>query len=128
MDARHPLHDRRLIEFALAIPDEQRWRSTDTKFVLRSAMGELLPASVRARADKGDYSPTIMQAFEACGGARCFESLEIVRRGWVREEVVASMYNGMRDDFARGDQRYTSHTVRLWVLYGVELWLKHALN
>ena len=128
LDARHPFHDRRLIEFALAIPEEQRWRSSDTKFVLRQGMGELLPASVRMRLDKGGYSQTFMQAFEACGGERCVDALESVRRGWVREKDVTSMYKGMCDAFALGDLEYARDTVRLWMLYGVDLWLKHAFN
>src|SRR5207245_9920484 len=56
MESRFPFNDRRLIEFALALPEEQRWRGTETKFILRRAVGDLLPSSVARRKRKGDFT------------------------------------------------------------------------
>ena len=70
IEARHPFLDRRLIEFCVAIPEDQRWRNGQTKFVLRNAMTNLLPECVRMRLTKGDYSYTFLRAFDACGGER----------------------------------------------------------
>src|SRR5438552_1726703 len=38
LEKRHPLSDRRIVEFALALPEEQRWRGEQPKFILRNAM------------------------------------------------------------------------------------------
>src|SRR5439155_4306510 len=56
MDQRFPFHDRRLVEFALAIPESQRWRGGETKYVLRRASRDLLPPAIRDRRSKGDFS------------------------------------------------------------------------
>lgn len=128
IDARHPFHDRRVIEFALALPERQRWRSTQTKFVLRRALGDLLPAEVSSREVKGDYSHMIADALDASGGERCFEELESARRGWVRPDVVRETYRRMRVLYEKGDEQYSADTFGLWTVYGVELWLKHAFN
>ena len=46
VELRHPFYDRRVVEFAMAIPESQRWRGSTTKLVMRHAMRELLPESV----------------------------------------------------------------------------------
>ncbi len=49
IELRHPLADRRVIEFAFALPQERLYRDGRTKIILRSAMRDLLPGSVRER-------------------------------------------------------------------------------
>jgi asparagine synthase (glutamine-hydrolysing) len=126
IEPRHPFHDRRVIEFAFAIPEEQRWRFEQTKFVLRQAMRGLLPEDVRTRTTKGDYSSMLVEALEASGGEGCFASLELARRGWVRSEPLVDMYRRMRARFTRRDPLYATDTLALWSVYSVELWLRHA--
>ena len=128
VEARHPFHDRRLVEFMLAIPEEQRWRSTATKFVLRQAMSGLLPAEIQTRTTKGDYSHIHMAAFEACGGEACFDSMEMARRGWVCQPTVVEMYRDMHAAFCRRDPSYATHALRLWMVYGLELLLRHGYD
>src|SRR5262249_38221453 len=56
VESRFPFHDRRIVEFALAVPEAQRWRGDQTKVVLRQACAALMPASIRARRTKADFS------------------------------------------------------------------------
>ena len=126
VEARHPFHDRRVIEFLLAIPEAQRWRSTQTKFVLRQALGPLLPPSVASRTTKGEGTHHVIHALDACGGESCFTSLETARRGWVQEDLVLERYRRMRAKFERGDPGFATDTLRLWTVYGLEVWLRHA--
>jgi len=121
-----PLNDRRIIEFGFAIPEEQRWRGDDTKFVLRTAMADLLPDEVCRRHTKGDYSSIFALTLERCGGEQCFTSLELARRGWVDGGRLLAMYRRMSDRFHRGDPMYAWDTLPLWTVYGTELWLRHA--
>jgi asparagine synthase (glutamine-hydrolysing) len=126
VEARHPFHDRRVIEFLLAIPEDQRWRSTKTKFILRNAAAGVLPDSVRTRVTKGDYSHAFIQTFDAFGGEVCFASLETAKRGWVDHNAVRQRYLRMRAAYDRGDESYSLDTRRLWAVFGIELWLRHA--
>ncbi len=59
VELRYPFLDRRLVEFLLAIPDEQRWRGQWPKAVLRRAMKGILPESVRTRKGKADFTPAL---------------------------------------------------------------------
>lgn len=59
IDLRHPFRDRRLIEFALAIPAHQFDKRGMYKYVARQAMQNLLPDQVRLRT----HISTFMQLF-----------------------------------------------------------------
>ena len=126
VEARHPFHDRRVIEFLMAIPEDQRWRSTETKFILRTAAAGVLPDSVRTRVTKGDYSHAFIQAFDAFGGEACFASLEAAKRGWVDHDAVRQRYLRMRAAYDRGDESYSLDTRCLWAVFGIELWLRYG--
>jgi asparagine synthase (glutamine-hydrolysing) len=124
IEQRSPFNDRRIIEFAFAIPEEQRWRHGRPKFLLRQAMRGLLPESVRNRATKADFSHTFVQALQTQGGARLFDSLQTEQLGWINGEEIRGMYRAMEDCYRAGDQRYAGATWPLWMVYGIELWLR----
>ena len=55
LEYRSPLLRLNVVEFGLAIPEDQRWRGAETKFVLRQAMKGLLPEKIRTRKDKAEF-------------------------------------------------------------------------
>lgn len=57
LDARFPFFDRRLIEFCVALPAEQKFADGWTRRVMRNAMRDVLPEEIRTRADKGSLLP-----------------------------------------------------------------------
>ena len=57
LEPRYPFFDRRLIEFCVALPLEQRLSQGWTRVILRRAMEGVLPAQVQWRAAKQDLSP-----------------------------------------------------------------------
>lgn len=56
IEARVPFLDHRLVEFNLALGNDHKIVRSDTKRVLRRAMAEVLPESVRERRDKLGFS------------------------------------------------------------------------
>lgn len=126
IEPRHPFNDRRLVEFALALPEDQRWRGGVTKYVLRQALGPALPAAIRTRADKAEFSGVYPEALEACGGERLFASLESAARGWIDGALLRDMYREMRSLHARGEPGYAAHLGPLWMVVAIELWLQAA--
>jgi asparagine synthase (glutamine-hydrolysing) len=55
IEARYPYLDRRLVEFAMAIPMDQKLRIGETRSVLRRAMQGILPEKVRTRRRKAVF-------------------------------------------------------------------------
>jgi asparagine synthase (glutamine-hydrolysing) len=128
IELRHPLLDKRLVEFALDIPDDQRKRGRFTKFVLRQALGDDLVECVRLRRTKGDFAHAIAEAIEAVGGEQFFESLQIAEAGWVHGDLVADKYRAMRGQYRLGPEVYGEHVPALWMITAVELWFRSAFG
>jgi asparagine synthase (glutamine-hydrolysing) len=124
VEVRAPFFDRRLVELAFALPEDQRWRNDQPKYVLRRAMRELLPDLIRTRATKADFSHVFAQALQADDVRRIFARLMTEELGWVHGDRVRAMYRRMIDFYACGDNRYIQNTWSLWMIYGIELWLK----
>ena len=122
IEERHPFFDRRVVEFAVGIPERQRWRGTETKYVLRHAMGDLLPARVSARTDKADFSLAAAAAVETLVESGVFARLRTAALGWVDADVVGAMYRDMKRRSAAGDERFIDNVFPLWMTGGVELW------
>jgi asparagine synthase (glutamine-hydrolysing) len=55
-ESRQPYLDRRMIEFCMALPSEQRISGGANRVIVRRAMTDLLPESVRSRLTKGAAS------------------------------------------------------------------------
>lgn len=58
VDVRFPFWDKRLIEFCLSLPPEQKINKGWTRMVMRRAMAGILPPEIQWRAGKSDISPS----------------------------------------------------------------------
>jgi asparagine synthase (glutamine-hydrolysing) len=129
LEERSPLADRRLIEFVLALPETQRWRHDQPKFILRQAMRGLLPESVRQRRTKADFSHSVADTLQASyGGTQLFDSLLTERLGWVDGEEVRALYQRLTALYAQGDERYVYSIWPLWMIVSIELWLRFVMG
>jgi asparagine synthase (glutamine-hydrolysing) len=57
VEARYPFFDRRLIEFCVALPANQKFGQGWNRIILRRAMEGILPPEIQWRPRKGDLSP-----------------------------------------------------------------------
>lgn len=126
IESRHPFNDRRLMEFAIALPHEQRKRGAYMKFVLRLAMRNLLPETVRQRLTKAEFSHTFAQAFDLLGGERLFQNLAI--DSWVNSAHVRELHRQMARQYSQNDPGYKALTWPLWMIVGIESWVTMVFN
>jgi asparagine synthase (glutamine-hydrolysing) len=56
VEPRHPFMDKRLIEFCLALPPEQKLKQGWSRIVMRRAMQDILPKSVQWRGGKVNFN------------------------------------------------------------------------
>jgi len=114
LEARVPFLDHRLVELCFSLPPDELIRLGETKSVLRRALGDLLPPTVRARRDKvGFVTPEGDWLRGPLGdlAADVFASQSFRERGFV--------------DAATARRRLQRHRARRLVA-GMELW--RALN
>ena len=125
LEGRHPFYDRRIIEFAFAIPEDQRCRPGMTKYVIRQAGHDLLPESVRWRRSKAEFSHMLVHGLKeitsALGGESSFDSFEVVRRGWVDPRALRAVY------LERMADRY-ANLWPIWATLELEMWSRECLT
>ena len=62
VEPRYPFFDKRLVEYCLALPGEQKLFRGWTRMVMRRSMATILPEGVRWRGDKSDLSPNFLRS------------------------------------------------------------------
>ncbi len=121
VEERHAFHDRRLIEFALALPPHQLSRQGLCKFVLRQAMRGVLPEPIRNRTDKAAFDHTFLNALDDAAKQGRFDALTIVKKGWVCDAAVQRMKRqALQSTVQRGISVVPPFD--LWNIVGLELW------
>ncbi|MGH7247016.1 MAG: asparagine synthase-related protein, partial [Pseudomonadota bacterium] len=126
LELRCPFLDRRLFEFALAIPEDQRNRSGVERYVVRNAMRGILPEEIRTRRVKATYASCFPETLEKAGGARVFEAMETVRLGWFNGGWLAENYAAMMRMYRARDSLYMVNARPLWMAFAIELWFKNV--
>ena len=125
IEGRHPFYDRRVIEFAFAIPEDQRCRPRATKYIFRQPGSGLLPESVRQRRDKAEFSSLLLHGLrdvtEALGGEGAFGSFNVVQRGWVDPEQFRLVYRERMGNAA------VANLWPLWSVLELEMWSRECL-
>lgn len=68
LEVRQPFCDRRVVEFAVSVPESELMRNGQPKALMRSALGERLPAAIRQRVDKANPMALIVQGMAEASG------------------------------------------------------------
>ncbi|MBA2683231.1 MAG: hypothetical protein H0U66_01895 [Gemmatimonadaceae bacterium] len=128
VEIRSPLYDRRIIEFALTRPREERSQGTETKRLLRAAMRGLLPDSILAPRAKrtgetGGYFTRSMRQQLLAMVDTVFEDSQLARVG----VIDALAYRQSVVEYSKGVQ--SNFAVGLYFTLQAELWLRsHSKN
>jgi asparagine synthase (glutamine-hydrolysing) len=115
----HPLLDRRLIEFMVSLPDNQRQRPNCDRYLQRHALKGILPEPIRRRSDKGFGTPVFVEGLARSTAWQEFLTTDsqLVERGiaskqgWSRAIEQASVGQTNGDKF-------------LHAAIAIEVWLK----
>lgn len=106
VEPRYPFFDRRLVEFLLAIPEEQRWRGEWPKAILRHAMSGILPEAVRTRKGKANFTSALrLQLVERQAGMveELIRTSTLAGLGIVRTDQLRRLFEECRAAVGRED-------------------------
>ena len=117
LEARSPLLDHRLVEFAARLPLDRKVRRTRTKILLREVAGGLLPDSILRRPKMG-FSVPVAEWFKGELGNR-FEELALAPDAALRGLVDQAEARHLFEEHRRGNGAYGS---QLWALTMLEMW------
>lgn len=122
VEPRYPFYDRRLLEFCLAVPAEQKLNNGFVRSIMRRALKGTLPELVRWRGDKADARPAIAGALRRFG------------QGLINGVLQAGTLNGFVDlrlleknyiRFLAGDSTGNSD-LNVWGAVTLARWLQSA--
>jgi asparagine synthase (glutamine-hydrolysing) len=117
LEARVPLLDHTVVEFAFRLPARMRLRGKTTKYLLRKAVAPLLPPEVLAKRKEG-FSIPIKNWLRAELRPLLEDLLaaeRVRRRGWFEPRVVQRLV-------AEHLAGRANHSHRLWAMMSLELW------
>lgn len=120
IESRVPFLDYRLVEFIYSLPDNQKIRNGQTKWVMRQALKGILPEKVRNRQDKiGFATPEEIWMKEALGEdmQRVFSSDKFESRGYFQKGKTAEMFGKYLKGEIKNYQLF-------WRLYNLEKWFR----
>jgi len=123
VEARSPLLDKQLIEFAASIPTALRLRGFTTKYLLKKLAARHVPSEIVYRKKRGFVMPiSSWLRGELAGSMRTvLESKSFVDRGWIRPDSVKRM-------IAEHSSQQRNWSEQLWTLFVLELWARVALD
>ncbi|MDP9171908.1 MAG: lasso peptide isopeptide bond-forming cyclase [Acidobacteriota bacterium] len=123
VEARYPFFDRRLIEFCLALPAEQKLGQGWNRLIFRRAMEGVLPPEIQWRGSKGNLSPNFHRrlleldgdnlervASGAASAAQGFLHADAMRRA-LAEYRAAPLAAGGKNSI----QLFTAANLALWL-------------
>jgi asparagine synthase (glutamine-hydrolysing) len=123
IEMRYPFFDRRLAEFCLRIPEDQRRRGNVTKYVLRNAMRDRLPEQVRTKTMKAEFFELFETVlYDPESRARLKNPILLSQTDWLdgnRFLAQIDLPEQPPTDFPRYGQ--------IWMAVGIDLWLENVL-
>ena len=125
-EVRNPFLDYRLVRFGVNLPMTFKVRRGWTKYVLRRAVSESLPASIAWRRDKRGFSTPEARILREELRSRVDELLspeaEMVRRGLVNRRVARARFAAFLNPSSALAQAVASRDI--FQLLSLELWLR----
>jgi asparagine synthase (glutamine-hydrolysing) len=116
LEARAPFLDHRVVEFALTLPLEQKWRGGESKWLLRQLLHQRVPRDLVDRPKMG-FSVPLAELFR--GGLR--EQIENAFAGPLLEDlhICPDPARAAWQDFLAGNNDSVD---RIWTLFALTYW------
>jgi asparagine synthase (glutamine-hydrolysing) len=119
LEARVPLLDHRLVEYAASIPSQQKIKPFQAKYLLKRAFADLLPAPILTRKKMGFNVPTATWLREGQRNlvTQLLLSERARSRGLFQDDFVAQL---LRDHL----EGRVNYAIQLFLLASLELWFR----
>ncbi|MBH8571536.1 lasso peptide isopeptide bond-forming cyclase [Nostocaceae cyanobacterium CENA369] len=125
LEARHPFMDKRLIEFCLALPSEQKLCQGWGRMVMRRALDGILPETIQWRGGKTNLTPNFLHGLvhrdrQILDEVMC-NKLESIEK-YINVDFLRTAYQRLisADDKASNDD-----STVVWQAVTLALWLDH---
>lgn len=126
IDIRHPFWDKRLVEFCLSLPAEQKLSGGWSRVILRRALGGFLPREIQWRIPKTDFLPSFSHGLFVRDQDRLEKiilgDLEVIE-GYVDILALQRLYQQILAQRSRKKLK-VEEVLTLWRAVSLVLWLR----
>ena len=122
IERRYPFFDRGMMEFLIAVPEDQRWSAQWSKAILRHGMRGILPGPIMVRKDKAEFSCVIdneLKNRQLYKVERLIQTSRLVSLGLIDAARFNKSFN-----LYKNASVFHSFTNRLVRFIWLELWLR----
>jgi asparagine synthase (glutamine-hydrolysing) len=131
LEMRHPFADRRLVEFCLGLPSEQRLRDGWGRFIQRQALEGILPEAIRLRRTKATPARSVGRALLERDLEDLERLLQMAPRAsqWINMAQVERDYARLRQHAAEQHYNFSAQwreVTRLTRALQLAVWLTQA--
>lgn len=124
IEVRHPFYDRRVVEFCLALPPEQKLRDGYNRSIVRRALGHYLPDEVRERKSKAAGDQQINNHLRRYERARMEDIL--FASSWLIEPYMD--LNALRNSYNKALHESDGNLMRTWPAVVLGTWLLQIVH
>jgi asparagine synthase (glutamine-hydrolysing) len=125
VEARYPFFDRRLMEFCLALPAEQKLARGWNRWVQRRAMAGILPRDIQWRPRKGNLGPNFYRRLLDFERER-LEAVAVHGAPELEPFVDARAMRAAYEEYANNRSRGQGECLQLFAAVNLALWLREA--
>lgn len=127
VELRHPLLDRRLIDYLLAIPDFVRRQCQQDRLLLRATMRPMLPLEVIHRHTKASFSTVLLSALQTREVQAVLNSPQLAERPWIDRTRMNDCLAQIQPQSPAASRTTAAAPTRLvlslWMAFAIEAWL-----
>ena len=125
IEGRHPFLDRRLVEFAIALPSSLHRQNGISKHILRLAGEKYLPDTIRKRNSKAEFSQLYYHVFKSKVFADTLKNSKAYANGWMEKQPLLLGYQNNLDCFRKNQSGPCPDTLPLWFAFAVSSWYEY---
>jgi asparagine synthase (glutamine-hydrolysing) len=128
IEVRFPFYDKRLVEFCLSLPPDQKLRKGWSRFILRRSMEGILPSSIQWRPGKSDLSAALNKGLIT-------HERDLIEK--LKQSEIGEIEQFVSPDFLRGEVPRYIDTLKkrsgassgetdliVWRAFSLALWLR----
>ncbi|WP_286925406.1 MULTISPECIES: asparagine synthetase B family protein [Lysinibacillus] len=117
MEARHPFLDKKLIEFLVSIPTNQKIQGSIKKIILKRSLDNIVPNRILSRYDKTTHFSIIYKGLQN----EWSEMSKALKNGYLAELGLVN-HSDFVKDLHLWKQGGTNNTDFMWTIVSLELW------
>jgi asparagine synthase (glutamine-hydrolysing) len=128
LEQRYPFWDKRLVEFCLSLPAEQKLHLGWNRIVMRRAMADILPVEVQWRRGKANFSPNLVHGLLSLERSR-LDKLILNDLGEMAQYVNVDVFKQTYQRFISSQSLSRAKDVHtIWIAVSLTLWLQYVAS